>query len=168
MTNNQDPQTPVGVAAALANLTPTRSTLSSFLLIDRVALVTGAHRGIGLELSLGLAEAGAIVYCLDLPSTPDAGWIKVQSYVANLPDITPGLKNKGRLEYIQGDVTDQQRMWTIAEDIATKEGRLDICIANAGLMGGVNCLEYPAEDVRKVSFFVFLPPPPCFCDTYFM
>jgi NAD(P)-dependent dehydrogenase (short-subunit alcohol dehydrogenase family) len=146
----------LGVAAALSNAPPTRTVLSSFLLIDRVALVTGAHRGIGLEMALALAEAGAIVYCLDLPTTPDHGWVKVKDYVAGLPDIAPGNKNKGRLEYIPGDVTNQKQMWDIAENIVRKEGRLDICMANAGILRGAECLEHSAEDFRKVS--VLSPP----------
>jgi len=42
-------------------------SLPSFRLDDRVALVTGASGGIGREIALGLAEAGADVGCLDLP-----------------------------------------------------------------------------------------------------
>jgi NAD(P)-dependent dehydrogenase (short-subunit alcohol dehydrogenase family) len=151
MTTNLTPEPHIGVAAALTNTPPTRTALSNFLLIDRVALITGAQRGIGLELSLSLAEAGAIVYCLDLPSPPDPGWAKVRDYVAKLPDIAPGVKGKGRLEYVSGDVTNQQQMWNIAEDIVKKEGRLDVCIANAGILRGAECLDYPAEEFRKAS-----------------
>lgn len=142
---------PLGVAAALNNLSPTRTVLSAFSLVDRVALVTGAQRGIGLEMALALAEAGATVYCLDLPPAPDAEWLKVQAYAANLPDIAPGVKNKGRLEYVSGDVTNQKQMWSIAEDIVKKEERLDVCVANAGVLRGAECLEWPAEDFRKVN-----------------
>lgn len=149
-TTQQDPPA-VGVAAALANLPPSRSVLSSFLLINRVALITGAQRGIGLEMALALAEAGATVYCLDLPEKPEANWHKVKAYVASLPDLAPGMKNAGRLEYVQGDVTNQKEMWSIAEDIVKKEGRLDICVANAGILRGAECLEYPAEGFRQVS-----------------
>ena len=39
--------------------------LPSFRLDDQVALVTGAASGIGREIALGLAEAGAAVGCVD-------------------------------------------------------------------------------------------------------
>jgi hypothetical protein len=42
-----------------------------------------------------LAEENTIVYCLDFPSSPGAGWPKVREYVAKLPDIAPGVKGKG-------------------------------------------------------------------------
>ena len=73
-----------------------------FSLTDRVALVSGARRGIGLEAALALAEAGArSVYCLDLPREPGEEWTKVRDLAARM-----GL---GKLVYIQGDVRDQVR-----------------------------------------------------------
>ncbi|KAJ7336873.1 hypothetical protein DFH08DRAFT_915934 [Mycena albidolilacea] len=140
-----------GVDAALAGSAPTRTALSLFSLSDRVALVTGGHRGIGLEMALALAEAGAVVYCLDLPPNPDADWLKVQSFANELPG-TDNLKGekKGRLEYISGDVTDQKAMWGVVESIVDREGRIDICMANAGILHGAECLEYPAEDFKRV------------------
>jgi len=138
----------VGVAAALASAIPTRTALSQFSLPNHVALVTGGHRGIGLEMSLALAEAGATVYCLDLPKQPDEGWLKVQAFATQLPSLEGG--SKGRLQYVSGDVTDQAGMWKIAEDIAAKEGRLDICVANAGILHGAECLEYPGEEFKKL------------------
>ncbi|KAG6908935.1 hypothetical protein DXG01_002714 [Tephrocybe rancida] len=141
--------TPVqGVAAALASAAPARTALSQFSLINYVGLVTGGQRGIGLEIALALVEAGAIIYCLDLPSQPDEGWLKVQAYAAELPALKGDYR--GRLEYVSGDVTDQAGIWKIAEEIAKKEGRLDICVANAGILHGAECLEYPAEDFKKL------------------
>ena len=68
---------------------------------DRVALVTGAARGIGLESAMALLEAGArAVYCLDLSEEPEGSWLCVQDYLrrAGVP---------GRLEYVCGDVRSQ-------------------------------------------------------------
>jgi NAD(P)-dependent dehydrogenase (short-subunit alcohol dehydrogenase family) len=137
-----------GVASALAGSRPVRTSLSLFTLKDRVALVTGGHQGIGLEMALALAEAGAVVYCLDLPSQPDSNWLKVQTYVAELPPSEQNLK--GRLEYIAGDVIDQGAMWAAVECIVEREGRIDVCMANAGILHVGNCLEYSAADFRKV------------------
>lgn len=143
----------VGVAAALASAKPTRTSLDIFSLVGRVALVTGGQRGIGLEIALALAEAGAIVYCLDLPKTPDENWFMVQRYAAELPSLGTNSERKsinGRLEYISADVTDQAMMWAKAEDIVNAEGRLDICVANAGILRSAECLDYPADEFQQV------------------
>jgi NAD(P)-dependent dehydrogenase (short-subunit alcohol dehydrogenase family) len=145
---------PSGVAAALQYTStggtelPKPSALSIFSLEGRVALLTGGHRGIGLEMALALGEAGAIVYCIDLPSSPDETWVSVQKYLTALPESVLG--GKGQLKYLKGDVTDQKGMWKIAEDIVEQEGRLDICVCNAGILTGRDCLEYDGEEFRKV------------------
>lgn len=140
---------PIGVEAALlAASDPTfqpRPTLQKeFELTGRVAIVSGGNRGLGLEMAEAMCEAGAIVYCLDLPSTPGDEWKATASYVQRL-----GIE-KARLEYVSVDVTNQQMIWNAAENIANKEGRMDVCIAAAGILHGADCLEYPAEDFQKV------------------
>lgn len=147
MTSSSSPQ---GVAAILANRQnpPPRTALSLFSQTGRVALVTGAIRGIGLEIALALAEVGATVYCLDLALKPSNDWLEIQKYLSTLPEID-GNKN-GRLEYICGDVTDQPGMWKVVEDIVKKEGRIDVCVANASILAQRSCLEYPAEEFQKV------------------
>ena len=113
----------------------------------RVALVTGGNSGLGLEAALAFLEAGArAVYCIDLPTQPSDAWTAVKEYVK-----ATGLT--GRLEYVQGDVTGQQVMWDIAQDICDKEGRLDVCVAAAGISDtAVSPLDYTAKDCDKVCF----------------
>ncbi|KAJ7697622.1 hypothetical protein B0H17DRAFT_1051643 [Mycena rosella] len=137
----------VGVAAALAGARPQRTVFSLFSLANRVVLVTGGHRGIGLEMALAMAEVGATVYCLDLPAEADADWRKVQSYAAQLPQLD---NTKGRLEYMSGDVTNQEGMWKAVESIVEREGRIDVCVANAGISQTIGCLDYPAQEFHKI------------------
>jgi len=148
---------PIGVAAALSGDEPRRTIFADFALVGRVAVVTGGHRGIGLEQAVALAEAGAIVYCLDLPPSPNEEWLKVQTYVASFPGLELGHNSSAetnvqpaRLEYVSIDVTDQKRTWDIVERIAQKEGRIDICIAAAGILAGAEALDYPAADFQKI------------------
>lgn len=96
-------------------------------------------------MALALAEAGAIVYCIDLSAKPDEAWLKVQQFATGLPD-----EPKGRLEYMSGNVTDQAGIWAVAEQIGDKEGRLDICVCNAGILRRFDCLDYPADEFQTV------------------
>ncbi|KAF9460576.1 hypothetical protein BDZ94DRAFT_1311345 [Collybia nuda] len=141
---------PIGVAAVLASESPNpiRTALCQFLLINRVAIVTGGHRGLGLEMALALAEAGAIVYCLAQSSSPNEDWLKVQSFAQSLPNLEGG--RKGRLEYAKADVANQEELEKVVQEIVDKEGRIDICVANAGILQVHDSLVHPRSDTEKI------------------
>ena len=120
----------------------------------RVAVITGGHGGIGLEMALAYAEAGAVVYCIDLPSQPNADFCTVQAHVAGLPKVQTD--SAGRLEYIACDVTKQKEIWDVMEQIGAKEGRLDVCVACAGIGGAGDVLDYSDENFQKVSAIILL------------
>ncbi|KAI0765448.1 hypothetical protein C8Q74DRAFT_1450457 [Fomes fomentarius] len=135
MTGPLPPYGPVGVARALQapSTAPTSPTLfeHEFSLADRVALVTGGDRGIGLEIALALVEAESrVVYCVDLPSQPGEEFTKVREYVSRMQ----GTGGDARLEYISADVTDQNTMWKVGESVGDREGRMDVCVAAAGIV----------------------------------
>lgn len=154
-TGTQPSYGPLGVTAALKhapNDPPPKPTLfpHEFSLSDRVALVSGANRGLGLEMALALVEAGArAVYCVDLPKEPGEEWTTVRDYAKKM--AASGEIGEGRLEYVSGNVTDQDAMWKIGEMIGDREGRMDACIAAAGILKAhTDCLTYPAKQFRDV------------------
>lgn len=52
----------------------------------------------------------------------------------------------------------QDVMWKIGEHIGDKEGRMDACVAAAGILKThTNCLEYPAEQFRQVRITYTCP-----------
>ncbi|KIM60623.1 hypothetical protein SCLCIDRAFT_1216679 [Scleroderma citrinum Foug A] len=141
---------PLGIEAALeakANpaFQPRPKIFDEFALTDRVGLVSGGNRGIGLELAIVLCEAGArAVYCFDLPEEPSEEFVASREYVSKLG-------NNSRLEYISADVRNQELLWKKAEEIGDKEQRMDICIAAAGICEThTDCLEFPGKQVREV------------------
>ncbi|KAH9001723.1 sorbose reductase sou1 [Lactarius akahatsu] len=150
---SESPLGKIGVAAALAPSSgAVKPTLwSEFALRDRVALVSGANRGLGLEMALALVEAGArAVYCVDLPGRPGDGWVKVAEYVRRMVADNNG-EVTGRLEYVCADVRDQKAMWKVGEEIGEREGRMDVCVAAAGIStSDMDCLEYPADQFEQV------------------
>ncbi len=177
MAQSQSPLGRVGVAAALAAAAapgmdgkPKPTVWDEFALRDRVALVSGANRGLGLEMALVMVEAGArAVYCVDLPARAGDEWRAVAEYVRRMewPVVEgggAGGRGRGRLEYVCADVRDQKAMWRVGEEIGDREGRMDVCVAAAGILKAHrDCLEYPGEEFEEVrcpfpffSFFLSL------------
>jgi short chain dehydrogenase len=145
------PLAPVGVTAALAaaedpSTIPRPTIFEEFSLANRVAIVSGGNRGLGLEMALALCEARArAVYCVDLPATPSVEWERTRAYVQCMGG---GM----RLEYISADVRDQRGIWDKVAQVGDREGRVDICVAAAGVLGPQkDCLEYPAEEFEEVE-----------------
>jgi NAD(P)-dependent dehydrogenase (short-subunit alcohol dehydrogenase family) len=85
----------------------------------KVALVTGAARGIGLETAKALAARGASVVLVDL----DAG--AAQRAAAEVDDT--------RALGIGADVTDRAAMQRAVAQAVERFGSLDVVVANAGI-----------------------------------
>jgi NAD(P)-dependent dehydrogenase (short-subunit alcohol dehydrogenase family) len=145
------PLAPLGIEAALKakedpSIVPRPKIFDEFALTDRVGLVSGGNRGLGLEAAIALAEAGArVVYCFDLAEEPSEVFKASRGYVSKLG-------NGSRLEYFSADVRNQELLWKKAEEIGDKEQRFDFCVAAAGILKAeTECLEYPAQEFRDVS-----------------
>ncbi|MEV6897889.1 glucose 1-dehydrogenase [Amycolatopsis sp. NPDC051372] len=87
-------------------------------LTGRVALVTGGTRGIGLATARALVEAGATVVL----TSRDEGRAKEAAEAA------------GAAAGLALDVTDAKAVSTVVRGVAKEHGRLDVVVANAGIM----------------------------------
>ncbi len=92
-----------------------------FDLTGKIALVTGASRGIGAEIARQLAAAGATVI-VNYHSSQEAA----QQVVADIEAAG------GKAVAMQADVSDFQQAGDMIKAIKTSYGRLDILVNNAG------------------------------------
>ncbi|TKA57584.1 hypothetical protein B0A49_10725 [Cryomyces minteri] len=138
---------PQDKADAATSFLGTQKRLREYNLTDKVVLVSGAARGLGLTQAEALLEVGAtgaieIVYALDRLPEPSADFPKIQERAE---------KELGTsLHYRQIDVRDTASLLRTVADIAVQHGRLDGLIAAAGIQQETPALEYTAKDADRV------------------
>jgi gluconate 5-dehydrogenase len=104
-----------------------------FSLKGRVALVTGASRGLGFAMAKALAENGATVIV----------------NARDIVDLSEAAKRIGA-EALPFDVTDAAASRASLEGIVVRHGRLDILINNAGIQHRRPLDEWEDEDFDRV------------------
>jgi NAD(P)-dependent dehydrogenase (short-subunit alcohol dehydrogenase family) len=106
-----------------------------FSLHGKVALVTGAARGLGRAISLALAHAGSDVALGLRDVNADSG-------------ITAEIRHLGRKAFpLQMDVSHIDQIFRAVDDAVKAFGRIDILVNNAGIAP-----DNPAENVREEDF----------------
>lgn len=130
------------------------------MLTDKIALVTGASRGIGKEIAKTLARDGATVIV-----NYNGSAAKAEETVAEI------LAAGGKAEAVQCDVSDFAKSGELMEYVIKAYGKLDILVNNAGitrdgllmkmseadfdsvintiLKGAFNCMQHVARQMIK-------------------
>jgi 3-oxoacyl-[acyl-carrier protein] reductase len=102
----------------------------------QTALVTGAARGIGEAIALGLAGQGAAVGLMDMRDPGSAAdKLQAKGYTA-LP--------------FTADVTDRESVGSAVDAMLQRFGRIDILVNNAGIIVRESILELSLETWQRV------------------
>jgi 2-deoxy-D-gluconate 3-dehydrogenase len=118
------------------------SVLDSFKLDGKVALVTGAARGLGQAMAVGLAEAGADIAGLDLISLEETQ-AQVKTLGRHFMPVTGNLRV----------MTPSQLNETVGQ-VVQELGALDILVNNAGIIRREVALDHREEywnDVIQIN-----------------
>lgn len=108
-------------------------------LSDRVAIITGASRGIGRAVALALAAEGAKV-AVNYASSSAAA----EEVVATITDAG------GSAIALQADVSKLEQVETLFNNTLEKFGRVDILVNNAGITRDTLLLRMKPEDWQAV------------------
>jgi NAD(P)-dependent dehydrogenase (short-subunit alcohol dehydrogenase family) len=106
---------------------------------NKVAIVTGAGQGIGLEICSSLVKEGANVFLNDLD--PDLAADAARS----INEV-----GSGKCTAIAGDSSDMVFIKKMVDTAVAEFGKLDIAIANAGITLFGDFFTYTAEDFYRV------------------
>lgn len=117
-----------------------RVDYSSFGLLDKIAVVTGASQGIGRAIALGLAQAGAH---LVLAKYPEKRQDEIKAVQAEIEVL-------GRKAIIvQTDVADVEQVRALMAKTKETFGRIDILVNNAGWTGTTPALDVSEEEYDR-------------------
>ena len=105
---------------------------------NRIAVVTGASRGIGFEIALGFANEGAdLVVCARNEQ--------------RLQELVRRLRESGRRAHaVQADVSQETDVARVIEDTLEEFGRIDVLCSNAGVNFTRPVDEMPPEEWDEI------------------
>lgn len=109
------------------------------MLTEKIALVTGASRGIGKAIAMELAERGATVI-VNYSGSEE----KAQQTVSEIK------KNGGEAVVVKCDVADFAACEKLAKDVIGRYGRLDILVNNAGITRDGLIMKMSEQDFDSV------------------
>jgi 2-deoxy-D-gluconate 3-dehydrogenase len=110
--------------------------LDQFKLNGRVAIVTGAARGLGQGAAIGFAEAGADVAVVDVLPTDDTAH-KVRALGR-------------RVCQVPADLMDRASVQRVVDATVKELGGIDILLNNAGIIRRAPLLEFSEKDWDEV------------------
>ena len=103
---------------------------SPFDLSGRVALITGAYRGLGFAIARGMAEAGATVVLNG----------RKRDELEKAAQSLPGA------DIAVFDVTKREAIASSVRDVVARHGRIDILVNNAGIQRRAPFADFPQKD----------------------
>lgn len=121
--------------------------LEKFSLKDKVAIVTGASKGLGQGIALGLADAGADIVGVDVLDMTQTK-TKVEALNRNFLDI-------------KADLISIEPIQKIIDETVEQFNKIDILVNNAGIIRRTDAVEFSEKDwddvmnvnIKTVFFF---------------
>lgn len=101
---------------------------------NKIAIVTGAAKGIGLAVTEAFVKEGATVFMADIDidqATAEANKLKASG---------------GRVYPVKCDVGSTEEVTKLVDDVIREKGRIDVLLNNAAVAIGGNIMDMPESD----------------------
>ncbi|KAJ5263483.1 D-arabinitol dehydrogenase ArbD [Penicillium angulare] len=125
-----------------------KRTLASFSLENKVSLVTGGARGLGLVMAQGLVASGSDLAIVDLNRTEAKE--QAEKLIEQFCKENPGIEQMPNITAHYADVSDPSSVNTALSEILTKHTRIDNLVTSAGFTENFDAISYPFDRMKKL------------------
>ena len=121
------------------------------ILTGKVAVITGAARGIGRAIAWEMAANGADIVALDICGPVSTASNAAPASTTELDETADGVRKLGRkCNTVRADIRNIASLRTIAADTEQEFGKVDILVANAAIQRWKPLLEMEDADWNDV------------------
>ncbi|PLB37943.1 putative D-arabinitol dehydrogenase ArbD [Aspergillus candidus] len=127
-----------------------KRTLAAFSLENKVSVVTGGARGLGLVMAQALVASGSHLAIVDLNKTEAEE--QAEKLVEQFRKENPGVQDAEmpRVTAHYSDVADPDSVNTVLAEIFEKHGRIDKLVTSAGFTENFDAISYPYDRIQKL------------------
>ncbi|KAI1504921.1 NAD(P)-binding protein [Biscogniauxia marginata] len=125
-----------------------KRTLASFSLENKVGVVTGGARGLGLVMGQGIVISGGNLAIVDMNKE------EAERQAAELVEVfrkeNPGASKVPKVTAHFADVSNAESVQSCIADVIKEHGKIDHLVTSAGFTENYNAIDYPIDRIRKL------------------
>ncbi|KAL2013666.1 hypothetical protein VTN00DRAFT_1191 [Thermoascus crustaceus] len=127
-----------------------KRTLASFSLENKVSVVTGGARGLGLVMGQALVASGSDLAIVDL--NKEEAEEQAKKLVAQFKEENPGLEEEElpTVTAHYADVANPDSVNECIAEIIQKHGKIDSLVTSAGFTENFDAISYPYDRMQKL------------------
>ncbi|RAL12689.1 putative D-arabinitol dehydrogenase ArbD [Aspergillus homomorphus CBS 101889] len=127
-----------------------KRTLADFSLENKVTLVTGGARGLGLAMAQAIVASGSDLAIVDL--NKQEAEEQAKKLVEQFQKENPGLEADQipSVTAHYSDVSDPESVDTAISEVILKHGKIDHLVTSAGFAENFDAVSYPYDRIKKL------------------
>ncbi|KAL4980504.1 hypothetical protein BDW66DRAFT_56091 [Aspergillus desertorum] len=125
-----------------------KRTLAQFSLEDRVTLVTGGARGLGLVMGQAIVASGSDLAIVDL--NREEAEESARKLVEQFQKENPGLEELPSVTAHYADVSNPDSVNKALSEVIEKHGKVDHLVTSAGFTENFDAISYPYDRMQKL------------------
>ncbi|KAJ5966309.1 Glucose/ribitol dehydrogenase [Penicillium waksmanii] len=125
-----------------------KRTLASFSLENRVSMVTGGARGLGLVMAQGLVASGSDLAIVDLNKAEAEE--QAQKLIDQFQKENPSLEQLPNVTAHYADVSNPDSVNAALAEVLAKHNQVDNLVTSAGFTENFEAINYPFDRMQKL------------------